>query len=378
MKYQMLLSWSHLNWNFPNENTKCQFEINEFWKHALPTGIKVDQNGIIYVAVPRWADGIPATLNYIMFKNGKPILNAFPNWEWNQAGNVNALQSVMGYEIDEYNRMWILDQGKIAYNTSKPGSQKLIIWDLDSNRMIDCVRIPNDIAPYRTSFLNDIVVDNKNGFAYITDSGSGWPDHPIVGGIIVYNMRTRTFRRVLNRHYSTQDFPGFIFDIDNRRVYNDRPIKFGVDGIALSADRATLYYCPLTARNLYSINTSLLRDFATPSEVIGAAVKCIGSKSTTTDGMCADNRENIFYTMEEGKGIGIYCPGNNQFTRLVSDDRMIWVDGVAFDQKGSIIFNNNRLNQIFGNPQSIDWNCPYNLVVWKAFVGKGVKSYLYA
>lgn len=379
MKYQMLLSWNRLDWNFPDENMKSQFETNQYWKHAIPTGIKVDQRSIIYVAVPRWADGIPATMNYITFKDKDVCLHAFPSWEWNQAGNVDALQSVMGYEIDECNRMWILDQGKIAYAPSEPGSQKLVIWDLNSNEMIDCIRIPDEIAPYRTSFLNDIVVDNKNGFAYITDSGNGWPNHPVVGGIIIYNIKTKTFRRVLNEHYSTQDFPGFIFDIDNRPVYSNTPMKLGADGIALSADRSTLYYCPLTARNLYSINTSLLRNYNTPLEVINRSVRYLGSKGTTTDGMCADNKGNIFYTMLEGKGIGFYSPHNNHFHKLISEDRMLWVDGVAFDQNGSIIFNSNRLNQVFENPQTqIDWDYPYNLVIWKAFIGNGIKSYLYA
>ena len=117
------------------------------------------------------------------------------------------MQSVLGYEIDEHHRMWILDQGKIAYDTSPIGSQKSLIWDLSANRLLDSIVIPDDIAPPRTSFLNDIVVDNRNGYAYITDSGSGWPDHPLYGGIIVYNMRTKKFRRVLDSHYSTQDVP---------------------------------------------------------------------------------------------------------------------------------------------------------------------------
>ncbi len=80
-------------------------------------------------------------------------MEAFPSWEWNQAGNVHVLQSVLGYEIDEYNRMWLLDQGKIAYAPSPEGSQKLIVWDLNTNRMIDSIIIPNEIAPYRTSFF---------------------------------------------------------------------------------------------------------------------------------------------------------------------------------------------------------------------------------
>jgi hypothetical protein len=94
--------------------------------------------------------------------------------------------------------------------------------------------------------------------------------------------------------------------------------------------------------------------------------------------MHADNKGNVFYTMLEGKGVGIYTSKRNKFDRFVSDDRMLWVDGVAFDQKGSIIFNSNRLHQMFGNEDEINWDYPYNLIVWKAYVGKDVKSYLYA
>jgi sugar lactone lactonase YvrE len=378
-KYQMIFHWNHLDWNFPNEQMKREFYENQYWKKCMPAGIKVDQQGNYFVSVPRWAHGIPATLNRIVIKNGKPLLEAFPSWEWNTVGNVYALQSVLGYEIDEYNRMWILDQGKIAYEPSPEGSQKLVIWDLNHNQLIDSIVIPNEIAPYRTSFLNDVVVDNKNGFVYITDSGNGWPDHPLDGGIIVFNMRTKSFRRVLDQHYSTQDFPGFYFEIDYQPVFKRKPLRIGSDGIALSADRSTLYYCQVTGRNLYAIDTTLLRDFETPLEEINRAVQSVGSKGTTTDGMHADNKGNIFYTMLEGKGVGFYHPGTNSFNTFVSDDRMLWVDGVAFDQRGSILFNNNRLHQMFDEPQQdIDWTNPYNLIIWKAFVGHDVKSYLYA
>jgi sugar lactone lactonase YvrE len=224
----------------------------------MPAGIKVDRQGRYYVSVPRWAQGIPSTMNRIVLKDGMPVLDAFPSWAWNQAGNVRVLQSVLGYEIDEYNRMWLLDQGKIAYAPSPEGSQKLIVLDLDTNRLLDYIVIPNEIAPYRTSFLNDLVVDNRNGFVYITDSGSGWPDHPLEGGIIVYDMRTRTLRRVLDRHYSTQEFPDFHFQIDYKPVFREKPVRIGADGIALSTDRSTLYYCRVTGRNLLCPTPTLM------------------------------------------------------------------------------------------------------------------------
>jgi sugar lactone lactonase YvrE len=376
--YNMIYYWNHLDWNFPNLPMKQVFEDNQNWKKCMPAGIKLDHQGNYYVSVPRWAIGIPSTLNRIAMKDEKPLLEAFPSWEWNEAGNVNALQSVLGYEIDENNQMWILDQGKINYEPSLEGSQKLVLWDLNINKLVQSIPIPSEIAPYRTSFLNDIVVDNKHGYAYISDSGNGWPDHPLDGGIIIYNMRTQTFRRVLDRHYSTQDFPRFHFEIDTKPVFSTKPIQIGADGIALSADRLTLYYCQVTGRNLYTLDTSLLRNFNVPLEEISKSVRSVGSKGTTTDGMHADNRGNILYTMLESKGIGIYNPESNTFSQIVSDDRMLWVDGVAFDQQGWILFNSNRLHQIFNEPeQDIDWTYPYNLIIWKAFVGHGVKSYLY-
>ncbi|TWV99794.1 L-dopachrome tautomerase-related protein [Chitinophaga pinensis] len=44
--------------------------------------------------------------------------------------------------------------------------------------------------------------------------------------------------------------------------------KINSDGIALSPDKAWLYYKPLTDDRLYRINTALLRDFSTPSQKI--------------------------------------------------------------------------------------------------------------
>ncbi|WP_069937765.1 L-dopachrome tautomerase-related protein [Domibacillus iocasae] len=87
--------------------------------------------------------------------------------------------------------------------------------DLNTNKMIQSINILNEVAPYRTFFLNNVVVNNKNNFVYIIDSGNG--------AIIIYNMKTKKFLLVLDRHYSTQDFPGFVFDIDNKPVFKDRP-----------------------------------------------------------------------------------------------------------------------------------------------------------
>ena len=98
---------------------------------------------------------------------------------------MNALQSVLGFENDELGRLRLLDQGKIDYEPQPQGAQKLIVWDLKENRVIHAIPIPEEAAPARTSFLADLAIGNRGGFVYISDAGSGWPDHPVKAGIIV-------------------------------------------------------------------------------------------------------------------------------------------------------------------------------------------------
>lgn len=373
-EYEILFHWNHLDWIFPNEAQKAAFEQGKYWKGAMPAGFKLDRAGNCYLSVPRWAPGIPATVNKIEVVDGKAMLTPYPSWEMNEIGNPAALQSVLGWEIDENNVAWFLDQGHIEDQPCLDGAQKLVAWDITHNALIGSYKMPDEIASYKASFLNDLVIDNRNGFIYIADSGI-YSD-PLEGGIIVFNMKTHEYRRVLHQHVSVQDVPGYWFEIAGKKVWTDTPMRTGADGIALAADRKTLYWCALTARNLYSIETAYLQDFTCPQEEIAQAVQDLGDKGTNTDGMGADNGGMIYYTMLEGQGIGTYDPASATYATLISDERMVWVDGMTFDNQGYLIFNNNRLHELFRD--ELDWDNPYNLVVWKAYLGEGIQSYLQA
>jgi sugar lactone lactonase YvrE len=371
--YEVLIKWSRLDWLFQDEAMKKEFYEKEYWKGAMPAGFKVDRDGNFYLSVPRWVLGIPATVNKIEMVDGKAMLSAYPSWEMNKVGDPTALQSVLGWEIDEFNRAWFLDQGHVNGKPCNDGDQKLVCWDLTKNELIESVSVPTEIADFTASFLNDLVVDNANGFIYIADSGI-FTD-PLQGGLIVYNMRTKQFRRVLHQHVSTQDVPGFWFKIAGRPAWKDRPNRTGADGITLSADRKTLYWCPLTGRNLFALDTALLQDYTISDDEIEGAVQDLGDKGTNTDGMGADNHGTIYYTMLEGMGIGVYDPMKRTFNKFITDERMNWVDGMTFDNHGYLIFNNNHLHVLFDG--DLDWNDENNFIVWKAYLGEGVKSYLY-
>jgi hypothetical protein len=52
-------------------------------------------------------------------------LQAFPSWDMNNPlDGQSSLQSVLGFEIDSQDRMWILDQGRVD---NVPGVAKLIV-----------------------------------------------------------------------------------------------------------------------------------------------------------------------------------------------------------------------------------------------------------
>lgn len=146
--YEIVFHCNRLVWDFPDARMKETFEANQYWRKVMPAGHQgVPAGTFLRIGA---AQGIPSTMNRIVLKDGMPVLDAFPSWAWNQAGNVRVLQLVLGYEIDEYNRMWLLDQGKIAYAPSPERSQKLIVLDLDTNRLLgEALSPPLGTSPAR-------------------------------------------------------------------------------------------------------------------------------------------------------------------------------------------------------------------------------------
>ena len=73
------------------------------------------------MAVPRWRDGVPSTLNTISVTISKkaqrnekrlaPKLKPFPNLAANIVGDCKAMQNVAALEIDPRGWLWVADSG---------------------------------------------------------------------------------------------------------------------------------------------------------------------------------------------------------------------------------------------------------------------------
>src|SRR5438067_1768100 len=124
-------------------------------------------------------------------------------------------------------------------------------------------RTKADGAP-RTSYLNDIRFDDNRGHAgtgFITDSSDSGPN-----GIIVVDLATGNAFRRLNDHPSTKADQNFAPTVEGEPLMARPPgkpaayLKMGSDGIAISADKKQLFYCPLASRRLYSVSVDALAD----------------------------------------------------------------------------------------------------------------------
>lgn len=281
----------------------------------------------------------------------------------NAIGNAAGLKAVLGFEIDRNDVMWILDQGHVAVGENQPGDAKLVLWDIKANKEVQRYDFTADQADPKCSFLNDIAVDNDSGFGYITDSGIFC--NPLHGGLIVYDSNTNTARRILDQSVFTNNEPNFFFNIDDRQVLKGGGMQTGADGIALSADKDTVYWTNLTGNTRYGLDTDLLRDFTVSETVLENAVDRVMSLPSNTDGMTADNEGNIYLTALSLGGIMKLDGTTGQLSRFAHHPEMNWPDTLAWGPDGGLHVVSNHLHVWVDGEMNFDDPEIPNFRIWQ-------------
>ena len=351
----------------PREMTTGQIETVAEFTGAMPTGVTVSQTGRIFVNFPRWEDKPEFTV--VELRGGREV--PFPQPDINRfdpardaARAADRFVSVQSVVVDPQDRLWIVDTGSVNFDPVIPGGPKLVCVDLRNDRVVKTVRFAPDVV-LPTTYLNDIRFDlrkGREGTAYITDSSDKGPN-----AIIVVDLATGTSRRRLNAHPSTTaepDFRAFPEGMDMRSRRPGAPpqnIRVGADGIAISADGARLYYCPLASRKLYSVSCDALLDATLSDAQVAATVRDEGEKPAS-DGLESDAEGHIYATAYEQNGI-VRRNVAGDYETLVHDPRVLWADTLAVAADGYLYFTNNQLHRQAGYNNGRDMRSkPYTLL----------------
>lgn len=360
----VVAEWSTLEYDWPSpEKRQSAINSGEFKpdNNAI-SGIRFYKNEV-YLTTPRWFSGVPSTLNKLVTKDGKPLLQPFPSWDMQMLGNYTALQNVQGIEIDSFGRMWILDVGR--YNIMEKdggvnGPPKLVVWNMETSQLEQTYTFDNINAPYTDSFLQDLVVDEVNGYAYIADASGAYG-----GAIVVYCLATNSAWRWHDESMAAT--PGYVFSVDGVAVAGHTAI----DGIALSPDSETLYFTPLQSERMYKVNTASLRDATATDAERKQALTYLGKKTGPSGGLVAGSKGTLFFGALANNSVYQWTPADPLSSRsvLVSDaTTMQWQDALCFDDSGNLLFTVNRLQLFLQGKMTFDGSI--NFRVFKVPVGQ--------
>ncbi|EFC48847.1 gluconolactonase [Naegleria gruberi] len=372
---ELVHAFNFVNFNFTSEEQRQEYMKDEIYKLVALAGVKVDANGDIYVSMPRWkSPKIPATLAKIVKgENGQPILEPFPSWEWNNVNNATfGLQSVLGFEIDGQQRMWILDQGKVAGKAAEKESIKLVVWDLEKNELIAKYHFTPEEASPTNSFLNDIVVDSDQNIAFISDSGipidnpNKDPTIRPQPGILVIDIDDLKVKRWFDGLPQVQVDQSAWLDVNGKKCLQNEPMKTGVDGIALSCDYNRLYWTPLTSRTLYGIDANLLLMYPPNTTLVHDKIVNYGDKISSSDGFAISSDSTFYITAIENntiyevseEGLADVLEGKTKISdfklreymvdslkniTITHQNELVWPDTIGISNDGYMYFVTNNL-----------------------------------
>ncbi|KAF6229324.1 hypothetical protein HO133_007440 [Letharia lupina] len=346
-------------------------EVVHLYSNEYPQGIAVSSTGRMFSNYARSLDpnNIAYTVAELTGNNTETpypsvAINSPPggaiNYTTNPATGANYENYLIGVQsvvIDPLDRLWILDTGRAAMPNgtnvyASVGGPKLIGVNLSNNTMFKTIVFPPNVV-YPDSYINDIRFDLRpnvtasgHGVGYITDSSQEGRN-----GIIVVDLGTGKSWRHLDGTSYVHPETGFLPVIWGNTVYSlpngpTMPISqstFGADGIALSADGATLYFSAVGSRYLYSVPTARLLDDSLTSELMATQAVVSHGQKGISDGLETDTNGFIYGGNQEDNSIIFFNPANGTVNVFARDPRMSWTDTLSVASDGYIYFTENQL-----------------------------------
>ena len=266
---------------------------------------------------------------------------------------------VQSMEIDNLGRMWIIDNGNTPGVTAVPLDMqrtcppRIVIVDIATTEVIRSHTFHPSVADPLTSFLNDIVLDQPRGLAYISITSGD-------GGLIVYSFNTNSGRFYTGASTKVEPFATII--VINGLSYN---FTAPADTLALSPDTETLYYGALAGFTMFSLPTNVLSNFSASNATIDAAVRAAFNRTsangalTQCDGMTTSAQGSFFYGSFGNpfeNSIVERLSNGTVMTLYDNTTTMQWVDTLGWAGPEQLIFTTNRLQKYFADPVQLNFS----------------------
>lgn len=245
--------WIGGSFEWPCAQTKSLYKSSGKYisKNVIATRAQIIDD-TVYMALPRYKSGVPATLAKTTFKKGtcQATLTPFPCWSMQEEGNCQSLQSVVDIVADRNNIVWALDVG-IVNTLETPIRRcppKVVAISTKTGKVLKTISLEKLVT--QSSRLQYLAIDYQSEnhcFIYVSDAAER--------AIIVYDVQaSRGFRVVLPK-----------------AVSNGCP-KRDVLYLALvrkASGTAALYFTYLSSKQLFAIDTEYLRSGNVQGRITG-------------------------------------------------------------------------------------------------------------
>lgn len=240
-------------------------------------------------------------------------------------------QGVFGMTVDRQRRLWVIEPAGLDHARTR-----LLAFELGSRKLV----FEHWFPPGAARFAQDLRVAPDGATVYLADTGLFRFTAP---GLIVFDVGARTYRTVLGDSPTARPEDWVIRTPfgPHKLAYGLITFAVGIDGIALSADGAWLYYGAMSHGRLFKLPTAVLRDPALPPGGIARAIVAVGDKPLS-DGIALDRDGRVLITDIEHGGIA-RLDARGKLTTLVRSSKVIWADGVVVAPDGAIVFTDSAI-----------------------------------
>jgi sugar lactone lactonase YvrE len=309
-----------------NNNLFAQDLITVAQMDIRPGNVTVTANGDIFATIHPFGNH---SLQLVKIVKKKYI--PFPNKIWqrekNKPASISTFDTPLGITTDSKSNIWIIDIG-INY-----GKTRLFAFDSKTGTKTFELVFPEDVAP-KGSFIQDLAVDDKNGFVYLADISNP--------GILVVNIKNQSVKRIKQHKTFLSEDVDMI--IDNKIIqFGEKPARVAINPITLSSDKDTLYYGAMNGKNWYSLSAKLIRENATDYDIENSIKKV--SDKPISDGVATDNQGNHYFTNLTENGIDVYDVKSKRLKSLIRNPKLDWPDNVAIGKDNYIYIAVNQLHK---------------------------------